>query len=53
MGPPGPALPRGQRDEGDDVGGHRIYLNPWAAADEVEEGEEFPIGLIEEYPDGP
>jgi hypothetical protein len=49
--PPGLTLPRGQRDEGDDVGGHSIYLNPWAATDEDEEGEEFPIGLIEEYPD--
>ncbi|HUL26423.1 MAG TPA: DUF6350 family protein [Streptosporangiaceae bacterium] len=29
--PPGPALPPGQHDEGDDAHGHRIYVNPWAA----------------------
>jgi Family of unknown function (DUF6350) len=27
-------LPPGQHDEADDAGGHRIYLNPWAASDE-------------------
>jgi len=32
--PPGPLLPPGQRDEADDAHGHRIYVNPWAAADE-------------------
>ena len=32
--PPGPLLPYGQRDEADDAHGHRIYVNPWAAADE-------------------
>ncbi|MGH3174215.1 MAG: cell division protein PerM, partial [Streptosporangiaceae bacterium] len=29
--PPDPLLPPGQRDEGDDAHGHRIYVNPWAA----------------------
>ena len=29
--PPHPLLPPGQRDEGDDAHGHRIYVNPWAA----------------------
>jgi hypothetical protein len=45
--------PRDQHDETDDAGGHRIYLNPWAAHDEAEVGEdeEIPIGLIEEYRD--
>ena len=41
----GPAL----IDETDDAGGHRIYLNPWAADDDCED-EEMPSGLIEEYP---
>jgi Family of unknown function (DUF6350) len=27
-------LPPGQHDETDDAGGHRIYLNPWAAEDQ-------------------
>ena len=48
--PPGLTLPHGQRDEWDDASGHRIYLNPWAAGDE---GEEIPVGLIEEYFDEP
>jgi Family of unknown function (DUF6350) len=43
--PPGPAL----IDETDDVGGHRIYFNPWAADTEYED-EEIPLGLIEEPP---
>ena len=30
--PPDPLLPPGQRDETDDAHGHRIYVNPWAAA---------------------
>jgi hypothetical protein len=50
--PPRPLLPHGQRDEGDDASGHRIYLNPWAAADE-EDDEEIVVGVIEEYPDAP
>jgi hypothetical protein len=29
--PPDPLLPPGQRDETDDAGGHRIYVNPWGA----------------------
>ena len=29
--PPDPLPPPGQRDEGDDAHGHRIYVNPWAA----------------------
>ncbi len=29
--PPGSAPPPGQRDEGADPHGHRIYVNPWAA----------------------
>jgi hypothetical protein len=49
--PPRPLLPHGQRDEGDDASGHRIYLNPWAAASEEDE-DEIPVGVIEEYPDG-
>jgi hypothetical protein len=43
--PPGLTLPHGQRDEGDDASGHRIYLNPWATDE-----EEIPVGLVEEYP---
>jgi len=44
--PPGPALPHGQREEGDDASGHRIYFNPWATDE-----EEIPVGVVEEYPD--
>ena len=44
--PVGPAL----IDETDDAGGHRIYLNPWAADDEADLDEEPAFGLIEEYP---
>ena len=51
--PPAPLLPPGQRDEADDAGGHRIYLNPWAADDEDSQGDEIPVGVIEEYPDEP
>ncbi len=29
--PPDSLLPPGQRDEGDDAHGHRIYVNPWGA----------------------
>ena len=49
--PPGPTL----IDETDDAGGHRIYLNPWAAEDEGdrEDDEEMPAGVIEEYPGEP
>jgi len=35
------------------AGGHRIYLNPWAADDEDSQGDEIPVGVIEEYPDEP
>jgi hypothetical protein len=49
--PPASLLPHGQRDETDDAHGHRIYVNPWAA--DEEEGEELPVGVIEEYPDEP
>jgi hypothetical protein len=47
--------PPGQHDETDDAGGHRIYLNPWAAENEGdrEDDEEVPVGMIEEYPDEP
>jgi Family of unknown function (DUF6350) len=50
---PGERLPPGQHDEGDDVGGHRIYVNPWAADEtgDLYEDEEILSGLIEEYPD--
>jgi hypothetical protein len=42
-------LPPGQYDESDDAGGHRIYFDPWAAADEDDlDEEEIPLGLIEE-----
>ena len=55
--PRGPAqhLPPGQHDETDDAGGHRIYLNPWAAETEgdLEDDEEIPVGVIEEYPGEP
>jgi hypothetical protein len=34
----------------DDAGGHRIYLNPWAADDQ---DDEVPVGLVEEYGDEP
>jgi hypothetical protein len=53
--PPGLALPHGQRDEGDDAGGHRIYLDPWAAAGEdgQDEDDVIQVGVIEEYPDEP
>jgi len=47
--PAGPAL----IDEGDDAGGHRIYVNPWAAEEADDEDEEIPLGLIEEYPGEP
>jgi hypothetical protein len=55
MGPPRSGgirgvVPPGQHDETDDVGGHRIYVNPWADEDE-DEDEEIPLGLVEEYPD--
>ena len=49
--PPASLLPHGQRDETEDAHGHRIYVNPWAAYEE--EGEELPVGVIEEYPDEP
>ena len=40
--------PPDQTDETDNVGGHRIYLNQWAA----DQDDEVPVGLIEEeYPD--
>jgi hypothetical protein len=50
---PGLLLPPGQRDEADDASGHRIYLNPWAAdhEDDLDDDEEIPLGLIEEYVD--
>ena len=50
---PGPVLPPGQHDEADDASGHRIYLNPWAAdpGDDLDDDEEIPLGLIEEYVD--
>jgi uncharacterized protein DUF6350 len=53
--PADPLPPPGQHDEGDDAGGHRIYLNPWAAADEdgQDEDDAIPVGVIEEYPDEP
>jgi hypothetical protein len=45
-------LPRGQHDERDAAGGHRIYFNPWAADEgDLDEDEEIMFGLIEEYPD--
>jgi hypothetical protein len=31
--PPDPLIPPGQRDEGDDAHGHRIYVNPWATGE--------------------
>ena len=34
----------------DDAGGHRIYMNPWAA-DTDDEDDEIPVGLVEEYRD--
>ena len=42
---PAPAarIPVGVIDETDDVGGHRIYLNPWADQDELD--EELPAVL--------
>ena len=43
-----PLLPPGQRDEGEDASGHRIYINPWAAED-----EEIPGGGVGEYPQAP
>jgi len=56
MGPPGPGgfrgvVPPDQHDETDDAGGHRIYLNPWAAENDYSEDEGILVGLIEEYPD--
>ncbi len=49
--PPGPTL----YDSTDDAGGHRIYLNPWAADHEgaPDEDEEIVLGVIEEYPEEP
>jgi len=49
----GPLLPPGQHDETDDASGHRIYLNPWAAdhENELDDDEEIPLGVIEEYPE--
>lgn len=57
-------LPPGQHDEADAVGGHRIYLDPWApVGGEGEDGypedgypedgdlDEIPMGLVEEYQD--
>jgi Family of unknown function (DUF6350) len=45
-------LPRGQHDERDAAGGHRIYVNPWAVDEgDLDEDEEIMFGLIEEYPD--
>jgi Family of unknown function (DUF6350) len=45
-------LPRGQHDESDDVGGHRIYFDPWAGDEgDLDEDGEITLGLIEEYPD--
>ena len=38
---PGLTLPPGQRDEGDDAHGHRIYVNPWGT-DNEEEGDPCP-----------
>ncbi|MGH3197832.1 MAG: cell division protein PerM [Streptosporangiaceae bacterium] len=32
-------LPPGQHDETDDAGGHRIYLNPWAAGDQDDQDD--------------
>ena len=43
-----PLLPPGQRDEGEDASGHRIYINPWAAED-----EEIPGGVVGDYPQEP
>ena len=43
-------VPPGQH-ETDDAGGHRIYLNPWAADDQ--DDDEVPVGLVEEYGDEP
>jgi len=44
-------VPPGQHDSTDDAGGHRIYLNPWAAETEGDrEDEDMPVGVIEEYP---
>ena len=47
--PAGPAeqarIPVGVIDETDDAGGHRIYLNPWADQDELD--EELPAVLHE------
>jgi hypothetical protein len=60
--PQGPQLPSespvppGQHDEADDVSGHRIYLNPWAANhddDWDDDDEEISLGVIEEYPEYP
>ena len=44
--------PAGVVDETDDAGGHRIYLNPWASADEEgnRDDEEMPFGLVEDFP---
>jgi hypothetical protein len=45
---PAPAarIPAGVIDESDDAGGHRIYLNPWAGQDELDElDEELPAVL--------
>ena len=56
--PSEPAVPSaaagapGVVDETDNAGGHRIYLNPWASADEEgsRDDEEMPFGLVEEFP---
>jgi len=40
--------PAGVVDETDDVGGHRIYLNPWAAEEHDDQDDELPLGLVEE-----
>jgi len=45
--PTGPALV----DETDDVGGHRIFFDPWAADKGDYDDEEIPVGVIEEYPE--
>ena len=40
--------PAGVVDETDDVGGHRIYLNPWAAEEQDDQDGELPLGLAGE-----
>jgi hypothetical protein len=34
VAPAQPGVPAGVVDETDDAGGHRIYMNPWAADDQ-------------------